>query len=108
MLLELKSGGIIDIRSENDYTSGCSTCDYGSTYSQYYDVIMVNNTLKIEVKQGYDYALSEGIMMKILLNNLDEIKTMTEQEFAKWLVDKVKDALGFYFDGRYSYYINEN
>lgn len=85
MLLELKDGGILNIESDLEFWSGCDTCDYGSRYINYFDVELTNKIIKVEVDQMYEYAMSEGQMMKIILSNVDSIKLMTENEFIKWL-----------------------
>jgi hypothetical protein len=37
----------------------------------------------------YDYPLSEGFMMKLLLNNVDQVKEMIEREFVTWLENEI-------------------
>ena len=85
MLLELVDGGILNIENDIDFWSGCETCDYGSRYVNYFDLELSKIKIKIEASEMYEYPLSEGHMMKVILGNVDIIKKMTEQEFANWL-----------------------
>jgi len=41
----------------------------------------------------YDYVLSEGDMLKLLLSNYKEITTMTEKEFVDWLKVKLLEIV---------------
>jgi hypothetical protein len=93
-MLELIDGGIVDVQSDNNYISGCDTCDYGSRYINYFDIELTKTKIKIEATQTWDYPLSEGLMMKILLSNVDDIKNMTENEFAQWLKTQLKNEIG--------------
>lgn len=94
MLVELRDGGITNMETDTDYTSGCETCDWGAAYVNEYSIFMTNGTIDIEVNSdGYDYVFSEGLMMKIFLQNIDEIKTKTEDEFADWLEDKIASEI---------------
>lgn len=104
-LLKLTDGGIIDIITDNDYIAGCPTCDYGSEYIN--DIVI--KTTKFEaifkISQMYDYVYSD--LLKIILNNIDEIKNMSELSFIKWFVDntlknnkKYKVLRDFYFKYR--------
>lgn len=90
MILKLIDGGIIDIREDKDYISGCPTCDYGSCYIDEFYIELTTLEIHIEVSQMYDYPLSEGQMMKILLPNSNLIQGMTEEEFSKWLEENIK------------------
>ena len=90
MILELTDGGIIDIETDNDYISGCPTCDYGSEYIN--DIVI--KTTKFEatfkISQMYEYVYSYSDLLKIILGNIDEIKNMSELSFIKWFIDKIK------------------
>jgi hypothetical protein len=93
MLLKMIDGGILNIEEDQDYTSGCETCDYGSNYVNSFDIELTTIKIHIEASQMYEYVLSEGHMMKAILPNVDEIKEMTEIEFAKWLKEKLSEII---------------
>ena len=94
MLLKLKDGGIKDINIDNEYESGgCPTCDYGSRYINNISFIMTEHCMLIECQNEYDYSLSEGEIMKIILPNIDEIKQLTELQFIEWIKDKINNTV---------------
>ena len=84
MLLELKDGQIIDIYTDKYYESGCPTCDFGSSYVNDVTIIMTKYRVFASVDTMYSYAVSEDWLLKTILNNVDQIKQMTELEFAAW------------------------
>lgn len=90
MLLKMIDGGILDITEDRDYISGCETCDYGSRYTNYFDIKLTTIKIHIESSMMYEYPLSEGHMMKILLQNTNEIQHMKEGEFSSWLKEKLE------------------
>lgn len=94
VLLKMVDGGILDVRSDLEYYEGCPTCNYGSSYINEYDIDLVTSHVHIEVSQMYEYLLSEGDMMKLLLSNVDEIKQMTESAFTDWLKQGVEAIAG--------------
>jgi len=85
MLLKMINGGIKDITEDSDSQSGCPTCDYGSSYTRYFDIELTTIKIHIEASEMYDYPLSEGQMMKTILPNVNKIQAMTEVKFAEWL-----------------------
>jgi hypothetical protein len=85
MLLKMVDGGILNIKEDRDYTSGCETCDYGSSYVNYFDFELTTIEIHIEASQMYEYPLSEGDLMKIILPNVELIQKMTEIEFTEFL-----------------------
>ena len=67
---------IKDVIYDYDYSPGCETCDYGSCYINYIDIIFEDDTkLSIKTEQMYEYMLSEYNYMQILSNSesIDEI-----------------------------------
>lgn len=94
MLVKLLDGGIINITDDKDYYSGCETCDYGSSYSNYYEFEMTKCSFVIEINQMYGYALSDGDIMNIILPNIDEIRQLTEDGFVDWVDDKILSRVG--------------
>ena len=93
MLVELQDGGIEEIFADSFGMSGCETCNYGSEYTNEYTIQMTKGTLDIKVNQEYEYALSDGDMMKLMLQKVEEIKALTEDEFVKWIEDAVGNLL---------------
>lgn len=93
MLIELIDGGIKKILDDSWAEGGCETCDYGSSYVNEYIFKMINGSFKVEADQMYEHALSDGDMMKIMLQNIDEIKTLTEDGFTIWLKEKVLEIV---------------
>lgn len=67
---------IKDVKYDSTGWSGCPTCDYGSCYINYIDIIFEDDTkLSIKAEQMYEYMLSEYNYMQILSNSesIDEI-----------------------------------
>ena len=92
MILQLRDGGIVEFWQDNQYNAGpCDTCDYGTNYVNEVIITMVKIHIHIEVNNTFDYVLSEGIFMKILLSNVDKIKNMTEGEFSLWLEKELEN-----------------
>jgi hypothetical protein len=85
MLIELLDGGIKDIYTDTESYNGCETCDYGSEYINEFTIYLTKGNIQFKVNQMYDYAVSEDYMMKLFLQNIDEIKQMTELNFFEWL-----------------------
>ena len=90
LLLELVDGGIKEIYTDSEAYGGCETCDWGSQYINYFKVELTSGEINVEVNQMYEYELSEGYLMKLLLNNVDEIRKMTELEFYRWLEEEMR------------------
>lgn len=58
------------INYDNHFTSGCETCDYGSSYISYIEIILEDNTLiTIKTSQMYEYMLTESDYIELLSNN---------------------------------------
>lgn len=90
-LIKFTDGALINIEYEDDHIAGCPTCDYGSEYiNEYTFVFKDNKKLEVKVNNMYRYCFSEGDMMRIILPNVDFIKTMSEKEFCDWLVSEIK------------------
>ncbi|MCY9757695.1 hypothetical protein M5X00_26055 [Paenibacillus alvei] len=88
-LLPLVDGGIREILTDTTSYGGCETCDYGSSYINEFTVLMTQGNIEIKCDQMYEYALSEGYMMQLILPNVDTIKEMTERELFQWLQQKM-------------------
>ena len=93
MLLKMKNGGILDITQDNQYIQGCPTCDYGSEYISEMQIKLTNIYINVEANSKCNYSLSDGLIMKIILPNVNEIQEMSELEFAKWFEDQLLDKI---------------
>lgn len=92
MIMKLKDGGITDIQQDNwCESSGCETCNYGSSYITELNVYLTKMSLIIENDSMYEYGLSDGILMRIMLSSANEIQDMTEKDFCDWLVSKITE-----------------
>ena len=85
IILKLIDGGIIDINTDNDYISGCPTCDYGSEYINYIEITTTKFKACFKISRMYDYVYDD--LLKIILPNLDVIKEMGELEFIQWFLN---------------------
>ena len=89
MLIKMIDGGILNYEDDHYYYDGCSTCNYGSEYITEIDITLVHHTIHVKTNQMYEYALSEGQMIRLFLTNYDTIRTMTEKEFIDWFKAKL-------------------
>lgn len=90
MIFKLVDGGIIDIDSDSQYYSGnCDTCDYGAEYVDYFRFTLTKKVINIEARDTFERVLSEGLMMRLMLNNVDLIREFTEEEFCDWLENEL-------------------
>ena len=89
MLIKMLDGGILNYVDDNYYYAGCPTCDYGSEYITEIDITLVHHTIHIKTNQMYEYAISEGQMIRLFLTEYDAIRAMTENEFIDWLKAKL-------------------
>ena len=61
---------IKDVEYFDDYSSGCETCDYGSSYVSNIDIVFEDDTtLSVKTDQMYEYMFSESDYMRILSNS---------------------------------------
>lgn len=91
MLIKMLDGGIVNYEDDSYHYDGCPTCNYGSEYITEIDITLVHHTIHIKTNQMYEYALSEGQMIRLFLTNYDTIRTMMEKEFIDWLKAKLID-----------------
>lgn len=99
IILKMVDGGLVDYSDDARHTPGCPTCDYGSQYINEIDIDLKRHSVHIEINQMYDYALSEGKMMIILLSNCEQIMQMTEKQFIEWLREQIKEIVKDCYDG---------
>ena len=85
MLLALADGGIENILTDEEYSPGCPTCDYGSQYINEVEVKLTKYTVRASFNKMYSYFLSSGDLMQLFLCNVNSIQRMTESEFTEWL-----------------------
>ena len=71
---------LINIEEDNYCAStGCPTCAYGSSYVNDITIDTTHYKLQITKDTMYEYAISEGDLMSIILNI--DIRRVTEKEF---------------------------
>ena len=85
LMIKMVDGGMVNYKDDSYFYSGCPTCNYGSEYITEIDITLTCYEIHVKTNQMYEYVLSEGDMLKILLSNYEWIKAMTEKEFADWL-----------------------
>ena len=95
LMIKMVDGGMVNYRDDSTYFAGCETCDYGSEYITDIVITLTKYQIDIETNRMYEYALSEGDMLKILLSNYESIKLMTEKEFIAWLKFKLIETVGY-------------
>lgn len=93
MLIELVDGGVTNISTDVDYTSGCETCDWGATYVNEYNIIMTKGAITAKVENDSRTTFSEGLMMELILKNIDIIRELTENQFTEWLETELKSRI---------------
>lgn len=91
MLIKMLDGGILNYADDHYHYDGCPTCNYGSEYITEIDITLVHHTIHTKTNQMYEYALSEGQMVRLFLTEYDAIRAMTEKEFIDWFKAKLID-----------------
>lgn len=94
LLIQLIDGGLEDVTEDSDYYGGCETCDYGATYTKEICFYTTRGFGTFKADSSYDYAFSIATIMRILFNNLDEIKEFTEKEFLDWFNEELHKETG--------------
>ena len=89
MLIKMIDGGLVNYTDDHESYGGCPTCDYGSEYINTIDITLTKYKIHARTNQMYDYALSEGQMIKLFLTEYNTIQQMTEREFADWFKEKL-------------------
>ena len=92
VLIELVDGAIVDIDTYQDYTSGCETCDYGSSYETEIFIYYRNrgrDTIRDDSPYKYGIAMSD--MIKLVINYQEDIKKLKECEVAEFIKDKLEN-----------------
>lgn len=107
MLIKMTNGGLVNYTDDYHYTSGCPTCDYGSEYITEIYITLTKYAISIGVNKMYQYALTEGAMMVLLLQNYNYIQTLSEEEFIEWLKKEIEDIGHIKFDENGSIYAQD-
>ena len=94
MLVELKDGKIENIYTDKCCTPRCPTCDFGSSYVNDVTIIMTKYRIFASIDTMYSYAMSEDWLLKTVIKNIDQVKQMTELEFADWFEDQFDELCG--------------
>ena len=93
VLINMVDGGLIsvDYQGLDCISSGCETCGYGGHWINNIEIRMVNGIIDIEMHSMYDWidVIEEDKFMFIITSNIDNIKNMTEKEFAKWIKEQL-------------------
>lgn len=79
------------VNYDERFTSGCETCDYGSSYISEIEITLEDDTYaNVKVDKMYEYALSESDYMKLIPNSetiddfiLNIIKLIEEKSYRK-------------------------
>lgn len=94
-LIELVDGAIVDIDTDQDYTSGCDTCDYGSSYETDINIYYRNRKRDlIRDVSMYSYGICMSDMIKLMINYQEDIKKLRECEVADFIVDRLENEYG--------------
>lgn len=97
-LLPLIDGGIVRIETDTECYPGCDTCDYGSSYVNEFYVQLSTGKIYVKAENMYEYALSDGYLMDLILPNVDVIKEKTEHEFFEWIEENLRSKFGNIID----------
>lgn len=95
VLIHLMNGAIVDIITEQKYSSGCETCDYGSCYTT--DLMIIYKNKKTDIirdESMYDYGMPLSAIMKVILNHQEDIEKLKEEEVAKVIKNKLENEHG--------------
>lgn len=83
-ILTIKDSCIYNIEMDKDSIGGCPTCDYGSKYTNEITIELKYKTVRYKVSNMYEYYVTEGDVIYLILNNIGKIINMTEDEFIEW------------------------
>lgn len=95
MLIKMVDGGIENYNDDTSHYDGCPTCDYGSEYINEINITLTHHTIYVKINQMYEYAISEGEMIKFFLTKYDTIQKMTENEFVGWFKNQLIKIVGY-------------
>ena len=98
MLIKMIDGGLVNYTDDCWHMDGCPTCDWGSKYVNEIEIALTKYKIHVKTSQMYDYALSEGQMMRLFLSEYNAIQNMTEKNFTEWLKAKLCEITHDDFD----------
>ena len=103
VILPMLDGGIVDYSDDWESYPGCETCDYGSEYITEIFITLTKHKIHVKLNNMYEYAISESGIMKTILPEYENIKEMTEKEFADWFKCRLCDLMDekFYYTPDY-------
>ena len=102
MLIKMIDGGLVNYTDDSYHYDGCPTCDYGSQYINEIDVTLTKYKIHVKTNQMYEYALNEGQMIRLFLNEYNTIQTMTEKEFVNWFKEQLTNIMNDIHNSCYS------
>lgn len=91
MLIKMIDGGLVNYKDDICSYGGCPTCDYGSQYINEIYIELTTHNIYVSVKNMYEYAISQGNMIKLFLQEYNAIQQMTEKQFITWFEEKIKE-----------------
>ena len=91
-MIKLKDCEILDINMDEENYGGCPTCNYGSSYINEIEFWDGKRVIRFEVSQMYEYLMSVGDVLKIILNNIDVIAELNWEEFGNWFENEIKEC----------------
>lgn len=102
MLIKMIDGGLVNYTDDSYHYNGCPTCDYGSKYINEIDVTLTKYKVHVKVNQMYEYALSEGHMIRLFLSEYNTIQAMTENKFIDWFKEQLVNIMNDIHNSCYS------
>lgn len=93
ILMPMLDGGIIEYQDDTEYCPGCETCDYGSEYINKITITMTHFKIRVVINNMYNHAISESDIMKTLLPAYEEIRKITEAQFATWFHERLIELM---------------
>ena len=97
------------VNYDENWESGCETCDFGSSYVNEIEIILEDGTYtNIKVDKMYEYTLSESDYMRLIANSndindfiLNTIKLIKENSYQKDISWKIElEALSITVNGK--------
>jgi len=86
-MIELKDCRVKDIQTDNYFSPGCETCDYGSEYVNEIEFLFSDGKKTVlKISRMYDFGdYSYGDLMKLILNAVDEFGIMSKEDFVDFV-----------------------
>lgn len=90
IILPLADGGVKSVDYDCSKNGGCETCDYGSQYIDDMIVKLTKMTIVVSINAMYEHSMSTSDLINMFLT---ADKTMTEEQFAVWMCEKIKEMI---------------